>query len=273
MSLDTVSRALAIAPDAVRPPLARRLRGYGAFALAILAVAAMTLTLDVDPAVFGKGLESMGRFLGAMLRPTDGGLGHRIFEALIQTFAMAIIATLLAAVIALPLGVLGARSVLRGAWLHFALRRFLDVFRGIPSLVWALILVSALGLGPLAGVLAMAFADIPNLSKLFAEAIENVDEGQREAVRSGGAGEVAALRFGVLPQVAPVMASQSLFFLEGNFRNAAVLGIVGAGGVGLELEERIRVFAFDQVAYILILYILCVMALDYLSAAIRRRLD
>ncbi|NDC57348.1 MAG: phosphonate ABC transporter, permease protein PhnE, partial [Alphaproteobacteria bacterium] len=91
-------------------------------------------------------------------------------------------------------------------------------------------------------------------------------------VRAAGGGDLAGLRYAVAPQVAPVMASQTLYFLESNFRNAAVLGIVGAGGIGLELDERIRVFAFDQVAYILIVYIICVMALDFMSASLRRRL-
>jgi ABC-type methionine transport system permease subunit len=150
----------------------------------------------------------------------------------------------------LPLGVIGAKTVVSQPVLHFVFRRSLDWFRGVPSLVWALILVSAFGLGPFGGVIALALADIPSLAKLFSEAIENADEKPLDGVRAAGVSPLMALRYGLAPQVVPVMASQVLFFLESNFRNAAVLGIVGAGGIGFELEERIRIFAFDQVVFI-----------------------
>jgi len=156
--------------------------------------------------------------------------------------------------------------------LHFALRRVLDWFRGVPALVWALILVSAFGLGPFGGVIALALADAPNLAKLFSEAIENCDEKPMDGARAAGVSPLMVMRFGLAPQVAPVMASQVLFFLEGNFRNAAVLGIVGAGGIGFELEERIRVFAFDQAAFIILLYMLGVAMLDAFSQKLRAKL-
>ena len=156
--------------------------------------------------------------------------------------------------------------------LHFVFRRSLDWFRGVPSLVWALILVSAFGLGPFGGVIALALADIPSLAKLFSEAIENADEKPLDGVRAAGVSPLMALRYGLAPQVVPVMASQVLFFLESNFRNAAELGIVGAGGIGFELEERIRIFAFDQVVFIIGLYMICVAALDMVSQSLRQRL-
>ncbi|MDZ4052722.1 MAG: ABC transporter permease subunit, partial [Phenylobacterium sp.] len=172
----------------------------------------------------------------------------------------------------LPLGVIGAKTVVSNPALHFAFRRFLDIFRGVPALVWALILVSAFGLGPFAGVVALALADIPNLAKLFSEALENSDPKPIEGVRSAGASPLAVMRFGLAPQFAPVATSQTLFFLEGNFRNAGVLGIVGAGGIGFELDERIRIFAFDEVAFIILLYMVAVAGLDTLSRALRNRL-
>ena len=168
--------------------------------------------------------------------------------------------------------VLGAKTVVRQPVLHFALRRVLDWFRGVPALVWALILVSAFGLGPFGGVIALALADVPSLAKLFSEAIENCDDKPMDGVRSAGVSPVMELRYGLAPQVTPVMASQCLFFLESNFRNAAVLGIVGAGGIGFELEERIRIFAFDEVLFIVGLYMLCVAALDTLSQKLRASL-
>jgi phosphonate transport system permease protein len=138
--------------------------------------------------------------------------------------------------------------------------------------VWALIFVAAFGLGPFGGVLALAAADIPSLSKLFAEALENGDPGPVEGTRAAGVSPLLELRFGLAPQMAPIMASQCLYFLESNFRNAAVLGIVGAGGIGFELEERIRVFAFDQLAFIILLYIVAVSLLDTASGWLRRTL-
>ena len=185
---------------------------------------------------------------------------------------MAVAGTALAIVAALPLGLLGAKTVVSNGLLHFLFRRCLDIFRGVPALVWALIFISAFGLGPFAGVVALAFADIPNLAKLFAETLENCDRGPVEGARASGVSKILEIRFGLVPQVAPVLASQCLYYLESNFRHAAVLGIVGAGGIGFELDERIRIFAFDQVAYIVLLYMLCVAALDFVSRQLRARL-
>jgi phosphonate transport system permease protein len=207
-----------------------------------------------------------------MIPPSSGGQSLRILRSLGETVAMAFVATLLAAIVALPLGVLGAKTVVRQPAAHFLFRRVLDLFRGVPALVWALILVSAFGLGPFAGVCALALADIPNLAKLFAEAIENADAKPIEGVRSTGAPSLAVVRLGLLSQVAPVMASQCLYFLESNFRSAAVLGIVGAGGIGFELGERIRVFDFNVAAFIIVLYMLTVALLDFASRALRQRL-
>lgn len=270
---EMIARAKAIAPDVLDPPIARRLVRALVVGGVLLAIAALAALLDVDATAFAKGGDNLVRFLAMMARPNDGGMPERIYSALLQTFAMAVLATAIALVIALPLGSVASRTVVRNGPVHFALRRMLDVMRGIPALVWALILVSALGLGPIAGVIALALADIPFLSKFFAEALENVDERPRDAVRAAGGGGFADLRYAVAPQTAPVMASQTLYVLEANFRAAAILGIVGAGGIGFELEERIRIFAFDQVSYILIVYVVCVMALDFVSAAIRRRLS
>jgi phosphonate transport system permease protein len=167
---------------------------------------------------------------------------------------------------------LGARNLVSNAAIHFIVRRMMDVFRGIPALVWALILVAAFGLGPLPGVLALAFADIPRLGKLFAEAIESVDRRQRESLQATGATGSLVIRFGMLPQVLPVCLSQCLYYLEQNFRAAAVVGVVGAGGIGFELNERIRIFAFDEVALITILYIVIVGLLDEVSQRLRARL-
>lgn len=270
MSRQAVQQALATAPHAMRPR--GRWLNIAMIAVAIVAFVAMCLDLQLAPASLFKGMDKLGRFANAAFPPSDGGDLMRIVKALAETFAMAFAGTVLAALAAVPIGVLGAKTVVSQPVLHFVLRRALDWFRGVPSLVWALILVSAFGLGPFGGVIALALADVPSLAKLFSEAIENCDEKPLEGVRSAGASPLTVLRYGLAPQVIPVMASQCLFFLESNFRNAAVLGIVGAGGIGFELEERIRIFAFDEALFIILLYMVCVAALDTLSQRLRARL-
>jgi phosphonate transport system permease protein len=240
--------------------------------LGVLVLVKMASDVGLSPAHLATGFGRLGRLLGAMIPPSSGGQSLHILGALAETLAMAFVGTVLAAVIALPLGVIGAKTVVAQPALHFGFRRCLDLFRGVPSLVWALVLVSAFGLGPFAGVCALALADIPHLAKLFAEAIENAASKPVEGVRSTGVAPLGVIRFGLLPEVAPVIASQCLYYLEANFRHAAVLGIVGAGGIGFELEERIRVFAFDAVAFIVLLYMVAVAVLDTISRELRRRL-
>jgi phosphonate transport system permease protein len=232
----------------------------------------MAADVGFSPAAVSSGTGRLWRLIGAMVPPSSGGQTLNILQALGETLAMAFVGTVLAALIALPLGIVGAKTVVPQPILHFAFRRCLDMFRGVPSLIWALILVSAFGLGPFPGVCALALADIPHLAKLFAEAIENADAKPLEGVRSTGVPPLALVRFGLLPQVAPVIASQCLFYLEANFRHAAVLGIVGAGGIGYQLEERIRVFSFDTAAFIILLYMVAVATLDTFSRALRKRL-
>ncbi|WP_374569881.1 phosphonate ABC transporter, permease protein PhnE [Phenylobacterium sp.] len=272
MSSETRVRAAQLAPAALSPSLPKRVWRLLLLVLAAAAVVQMGRDLDLAPGALMKGTDKLALFLGAMVPPTSGGMLVRIVKALGETFAMAFAGTVLAAVTALPLGVVGAKTIVRNPVAHFVFRRFLDLFRGVPALVWALILVSAFGLGPFAGVVALALADIPHLAKLFAEAIENCDPKPAEGVRAAGAPPLAVMRYSLAPQVTPVIASQCLFFLEGNFRSAAVLGIVGAGGIGFELEERIRIFAFDQAAFIILLYMAGVATLDLISRELRKRL-
>ncbi|WP_309645549.1 phosphonate ABC transporter, permease protein PhnE [Phenylobacterium sp.] len=267
---EAYQRALAAAPGALRPR--GRLVQGGLIAAGLAAFVAMCVDLQLAPDALFAGLDKLAKFAEGAFPPSDGGDLLRIVKALAETFAMAFAGTVLAALAALPLGVLGAKTVVGQPVLHFAFRRALDWFRGVPALVWALILVSAFGLGPFGGVIALALADIPSLAKLFSEAIENGDDRPIDGVRSAGVSPLMELRYGLAPQVTPVMASQCLFFLESNFRNAAVLGIVGAGGIGFELEERIRIFAFDEVVFIVGLYMLCVAALDTVSQRLRASL-
>lgn len=238
---------------------------------AAVALCAADLQIPLDQV--GRGVQRLGGFLAAMWPPNTGGRLPQILQALAETVAMALAATFIGAVVATPFAMLGSKALVPNAIIHFLVRRLLDVFRGVPALVWALILISALGLGPLAGVLALALEDAPRFAKLFAEATENADARPREAIKAAGGSWLAGLRYGLLPQTAPIWASQCLYFLEVNLRAAAVLGIVGAGGIGGALAERIRVFAFDQAIFIAGIYIVCVAGLDFISGQLRKRLQ
>jgi phosphonate transport system permease protein len=195
-----------------------------------------------------------------------------ILTSLMETVAMAFLGTVLASVVALPLGFLGARNVIPSAVFRFFTRRVFDVFRGLDQLIWALAFVRAMGLGPIAGILAIFVSDTGVLAKLYSEAVENAEHGPIDGIRATGAAEVVTLRLGVLPQVMPVMLSQALYQLESNSREATILGLVGAGGIGLRLSERIQINAWDQVAYIIVLILIAVAAIDFVSKWLRGRL-
>jgi phosphonate transport system permease protein len=196
----------------------------------------------------------------------------QILRSMLETVTMAFLGTLLASIAALPLGFMGARNVIPSALFRFLTRRVFDVFRGLDQLIWALVFVRAMGLGPIAGILAIFVSDTGVLAKLYSEAIENSERGQVDGIRSTGASELMTLRLGVLPQVLPVMLSQALYQLESNSREATILGLVGAGGIGLRLSERIQINAWDQVAYIIVLILITVAAIDFVSKRIRTRL-
>ncbi len=161
----------------------------------------------------------------------------------------------------------------RNAVFRFFTRRLFDGLRGLDQLIWALVFVRAMGLGPIAGILAIAVAETGVLAKLFAEAIENIDR------RPGRGHHVGRCRLvwqccasPCLPQVMPVMISQTLYSIEFNSREATILGLVGAGGIGLRLSERIQINAWDQVAYIIVLILISVATIDTISRYLRLRL-
>jgi phosphonate transport system permease protein len=207
-----------------------------------------------------------------MIPPSPGELWVEILQGLAESLAMAFLGTAIAATVAIPLGFLGARNVATNMLFRFSLRRVFDGMRGVDQLIWALAYVRAVGLGPLAGVLAIATADIAVLAKLYAEAIENAEKKQAEGIAAAGGSPMLVMRFGILPQVAPIMLGHALYFFESNTRSASILGVVGAGGIGLQIAERIRVRNWDEVAFIIIMMVVMVMAIDWVSQRLRRRL-
>jgi len=227
---------------------------------------------DVTPQRIWNGLSGLGVIVRLMIPPSPGLQWVEILRGLAESLAMAFLGTFVAALVAVPLGFLGANNVVTATLLRFSVRRVFDGFRGVDQLIWALAYVRAVGLGPLAGVMAIATADIAVLAKLYAEAIENAEKKQAEGITAAGGSRLLAIRFGLLPQVLPIMLSQALYFFESNVRSASILGVVGAGGIGLQIAERIRVRHWDEVAFIIILMILLVSAIDWLSSRVRGRL-
>jgi len=187
------------------------------------------------------------------------------------TIQMALWGTALAILIAVPLGLAGARNV-SPIWIQQPVRRLLDVLRSVPDLVIGAIFVVAVGLGPFAGVMALAINTGGVLGKLFSEAVEAIDRGPVEGVRATGAAPLQQIALGVLPQVAPLWTSYALYRFEANARSATVLSLIGAGGIGQPLFDSINSFAFDQTSAIVIIIVVAVSAIDLLSQLIRTRL-
>jgi phosphonate transport system permease protein len=242
------------------------------FGLLVLLLIAGLWRLDASPERIINGLTKLGWLVALMWPPSAGGVLPELLMSLLESLAMAFLGTVLAVVVALPLALLGAGNVIGNVLLRFSVRRLYDGLRGIDTLIWALIFVAAVGMGPFAGILALAVPDIGTLSKLFSEALESADRRQVEAVRAAGANRVLAVRLGLIPQVAPVMLSQILYSLESNARSSTVLGIVGAGGIGLALADRIRINNWDEVAFIVLLILVMVAAIDFVSRRLRLKI-
>lgn len=196
-----------------------------------------------------------------------------VFWAMGETVLMAFLGTMGAAIISLPLAFMAASNMNPLGPLRFALRRVFDFIRGVDALIWTIVLARAFGPGPMTGSLAILLTDTGSFGKLFSEALENIDEKQVEGVRSTGADALQRARFGVIPQVTPVLLSQVLYFLESNTRGATVIGAIVGGGIGLLLTQAIQTQKdWEDVAYYMILIVLTVIAMDSLSGWLRRKL-
>jgi phosphonate transport system permease protein len=193
--------------------------------------------------------------------------------ALVETVLMAFLGTFGAAMIALPLGFLAAKNFSPLGGLRFAARRLFDFLRGVDGLIWTIVLSRAFGPGPLTGSLAILLTDTGTFGKIFSEALENVDDKQIEGIASTGAAPVQRYRFGVIPQITPVLLSQVLYYLESNTRSATIIGAITGGGIGLLLTQAIITQKdWEEVSYYIVLIILMVVAMDSFSGWLRRKL-
>jgi phosphonate transport system permease protein len=225
--------------------------------------------LDFSPTRLLSGVHQLG-WITLMMMPPDPGSSLPLYlKALGETLSIALLGTTLAAIAALPVSLLAARNIVRSNLVRFPVRRFLDSIRGVDTLIWALVWINVVGLGPFAGVLAIAVSDFGAFGKLFSEAIEGADRKQVEGVRASGGNALHEIRFGLMPQVLPVIAGQVLYFIESNTRSATIIGIVGAGGIGLQLAEQIRVLEWQKVSFLILMILIAVAAIDWISSKLR----
>lgn len=222
---------------------------------------------------FIDGILKFGSVVVAQLFPPTGWEQLPMFLRVMgETLAMAFLGTVLGAVVAFPLAFLASKNMMPFRPLQFGTRRFADLLRAFDYLIWALIFVRAIGLGPMAGIMAIAIVEVGTFIKLYSEAIENLDRKQMDGVRAAGGNRLQIIRYGVLPQVLPMMVSNTLYMFEHNARSASILGIVGAGGIGFLLADRLRAYELQEACLIIIIVILTVYAIDFLSKKLRERI-
>jgi phosphonate transport system permease protein len=200
--------------------------------------------------------------------PPDFSDWRFYLEETIITISMGVWGTLMAAIAAIPLSVLASKNV-SPVWIVQPIRRILDAMRAINEIVFALIFVVAVGLGPFAGVLALFVHTAGTLGKLFSEAVEAIDPGPVEGIRATGANRIQEITYGIIPQVMPLWTSYILYRFESNVRSASVLGIVGAGGIGVSLYQSFQAFQYQKVCAILMILIAATTTIDFLSSKLR----
>src|SRR5438105_573792 len=245
------------------------MRRAGLF-VALVVLAWVAWDTGSDPVRFVRGLPWILDILRRMLPPDPQVLPAALLGAL-KTVEIALLGTAVAALLALPLGFVSARNVV-AAPVFYPARAVLNFFRSVDTLVYALIFVAAVGLGPFPGVLAVVAYTTMSLAKLYSEAIEGIERGPVDAITATGATRLQGLRFGVLPQVLPLFLSYVLYRLETNIRAATVLGLVGAGGIGFYLQTYLRMIDYPAASTVLLVTVVMVMVVDAVSSRLRDRL-
>lgn len=241
-----------------------------AFLLAVC-IAALAITGFFDAARFIDGLPAIAQ-LGSEMVPPDFTRWKSWMKPLLDTLAMSIAGTVLAVLISLPLAVLAAPNTAPSAAVSSGVRTILAALRSVPEIILGVLFVAAVGFGALPGVLALAVHSVGMVAKFYAEAIEHVDPKPLEAASAAGAGRFQVITHAVLPQVFPQLADITIYRWEYHFRASAVLGIVGAGGIGFELMAALRLIKYDEVSAILLTILACVVVVDAIGARLRKHL-
>lgn len=241
---------------------------YLGWAALLLVLAGSWNGADMRPLELLRDSGNMAQYASEFFPPNFADWKMYVQE-MVVTLQIAVWGTALAVISAVPLGLL-ASSNIAPWWIHQPVRRVLDAFRAINEMVFAMLFVVAVGLGPFAGVLALWIHTAGTLAKLFSEAVEAIDPQPVEGIRSTGASALHEIVYGVIPQVMPLWISYTLYRFEANVRSASVVGMVGAGGIGVVLWEIIRGFRYDETAAVMIIIIVTVSLIDLISARIRK---
>ena len=255
-------------PQAPPSPLRRGRILLGVVLLAIV-LAWAARVIELRPLELFRDASNIGVFLKGYLHPSFANLSVYAWQCVV-TICIALWGTLVAIGIAVPLGLLGARNLAPHPVVYQRARRLMDVFRAVNEFVFALMFVTAVGLGPFAGMLALGIHTGGVLGKLLSETVEAIDPGQVEGVAAVGASPLHVIVFGVLPQILPNFLSYVLLRFESDIRSAAVIGMVGGGGIGFYLWDTIRSFNDREAATVILLIVAMVMGIDVISARIRR---
>ncbi|MDZ7811411.1 MAG: phosphonate ABC transporter, permease protein PhnE [Arhodomonas sp.] len=226
---------------------------------------------DLSLTKFARGVPEIGRLVSEMFPPALDRMPS-IGSTMLQTFQMAVAGTVLGVLVSLPLAVLSARTTSPHWSVSVATRAIVTGCRTVPELIWAIIFVITVGLGPFAGVLALMVETTGFCARFFAEAMEEADDGPPEALRSLGATPTATVVSAVLPATLPSMIATSLFAFEKATRSSVVLGLVGAGGIGVELMAAMDMYDYRNVSTIILCVFVMVVAIEQLSSALRRRI-
>jgi phosphonate transport system permease protein len=258
--------ALALPPRFARPDLP----SFVAWLVFVALIVSAFKGTGFSAGDFFAGLPSMARIAGEMFPPSAARL-DKVGLALVETFNMALIGTCAGALLSLPLAVLATRHLTPHAALYHAARALIAFFRTVPDLIWALIFVVAVGLGPFAGTLAIMIDTIGFCGRFFADAMEEADRAPQEALGALGAGRGSVIAAAVLPAAMPSMLATSLFALEKATRSSVVLGLVGAGGIGIELQVSMELFRYDEASTIILAILALVIAVEQSGAWLRRR--
>jgi phosphonate transport system permease protein len=256
-----------------KPPFIRRpwLRWTLLVGGALYLVAAVA-SVEVNWSRVVEGLDRGAAFIASFANPDFTTRASDIWDGMLESIVMTVTASVVGIAISIPIG-LGAASNIAPAPVYYLCRGIIAVSRALQEIIVAILLVAIFGFGPLAGFLTLSFATIGFLSKLLAEEIESMDRSQAEAVRATGASWPQWIEYGVKPQVIPRLIGLSMYRVDINFRESAILGLVGAGGIGATLNTAFDRYEFDTAAAILLLIIGIVMALEYLSGVVRARVQ
>jgi phosphonate transport system permease protein len=266
----TVQARLAVVPPALPQPSRTSLPVLAAWGLLLALLAGSWRGADMRPLDLLRDSGNMAEYASSFF-PPDLRDWRSYLREMVVTLQIALWGTVLAVLCAVPLGLLSSSNLVP-AWVYQPVRRVMDAARAINEMVFAMLFIVAVGLGPFAGVLALWIHTTGSLAKLFSEAVEAIDPQPVEGIRATGASALEEICYGVLPQVLPLWISFSLYRFEANVRSASVVGMVGAGGIGVVLWEIIRGFQYAQTCAVMIIIVVTVSLIDLVSARIRKTL-